>query len=136
MCYSHSFNIPKVTILKPLYDRTLYMGCDYYIDKNLYIYFNNDPRFSCINLSHEKGYYWWYDGIDEDDDGFQEEVEEYRRKDLEPRMQPILLYAKNQFRKVSFEIKYKKIIDYNLVSFNRGWKDIYKIVKVEERYPR
>jgi len=33
------------------------IGCDYYIDKDLYIYDNNDKIFSYINLDSKKGYY-------------------------------------------------------------------------------
>ena len=36
----------------------IYMGCDYYIDKNLYIYDKSDTVLSYINLEKQKCYFW------------------------------------------------------------------------------
>ena len=45
----------------------IYMGCDYYIDKNLYIYDKSDTVLSYINLEKQKCYFWEYDDDDDDD---------------------------------------------------------------------
>ena len=51
-------------------------------------------------------------------------------------MKPIVIYSNNTFHKLSFENKYKKIIDYDLNLYNKTWNDINKIIKVGNRYKR
>ena len=114
----------------------LNMGCDYYIDKYLHIYYYNDIIFSYINLKHEKGYYWFVSLLDEDEDGYEEEYIQYKKNKLEPVMEPIVIYSNNTFNKLSFENKYKEIIQYELNLFNKTWNDINKIIKIENRYER
>jgi hypothetical protein len=112
------------------------MGCDYYIDKELHIYDCSDVVLSYVRLEHERGYYWFSSTLDEDEDGYETEFERYRQESLTPRMKPIVIYSKNAFRKVSFENKYKQLIDDELDSLNKTFDDVSRIVKIENRYER
>jgi hypothetical protein len=50
----------------------LNMGCDYYIDKDLHIYDHN------INIQQEKGYYYFFSLLDEDEDDYANEFDQYK----------------------------------------------------------
>jgi hypothetical protein len=112
------------------------MGCDYYIDKDLHIYDYNNIVFSHINVHHERGYYWFSPSLDEDEDGYENEFSEYQKRMLEPMMKPIVIYSKNAFNKLSFEEKYKNIVECELKLHNKTWNDVNKIIKIEHRYER
>jgi hypothetical protein len=114
----------------------LNMGCDYYIDKNLDVYDYNDNLISYINLEHERGYYWFTSLLDEDEDGYDEELTQYIKNTLEPSMKPIVIYSNNFFNKLSFENKYKKIVENELMLLNKTWYHVSKIIKTENRYER
>lgn len=49
-------------------------------------------------------------------------------------MKPILIYSNNSFNKLSFENKYKKIIEDEIKLCNKTWNDISIILKVENLY--
>jgi hypothetical protein len=66
------------------------MSCDYYIDKDLHVYDYNNTIFSYINLEHERGYYWFISLLDEDEDGYDNELSQYIKNKLEPNMKPIV----------------------------------------------
>lgn len=100
------------------------MGCDYYIDKNLYIYYKNNSNITFILLEHDQGYF--YDKDDDDDD---------YKEQLKPRMKPVSIYLNDAFCKPHFEEKYKSLILQHL-PIDKVWKDIFKIVKKESRYER
>jgi hypothetical protein len=112
------------------------MGCDYYIDKDLHIYDYNDIIISYINVGHERGYYWFSSVLDEDEDGYDTELAQYIEHTLEPTMKPILIYSNNTFNKLSFENKYKKMIEEQIKIFNKTLNDVSKIIKIENRYER
>jgi len=112
------------------------MGCDYYIYKDLEIYDYNDIIFSYINLERERGYYWFGSLLDEDEDGYDEELTKYIKQKLEPSMKPVVIYSNNTFNKVSFENKYKKIVENELKILNKSWNDVNKIIKIENRIER
>ena len=117
----------------------LNMGCDYYIDKDLDIYDYNNVIFSSINISKERGYYWFVSTLDEDEDGYDKEyVEyvEYKENILQPHIEPILIFSNKTFNKLSFENKYKKIVENELQIYNKTWNDVNKIIKIENRYER
>jgi hypothetical protein len=118
------------------YKNKLNMGCDYYIDKNLYIYDYNNIILSYINLEHERGYYWFYSLLDEDEDGYDKELTSYIKDTLEPSMKPIVIYSNNNFNKLSFQNKYKKLIENDLELVNKTLNDVNKIIKIEKRYER
>jgi hypothetical protein len=112
------------------------MGCDYYIDKDLQIYYYDDGEVSYINLEREKSYYWFISTLDEDEDGYDDEFAEYIKQTLEPSMKPIVIYSNNTFHKLSFENKYKQMIECDINRFNKTLNDVEKIIKVENRYQR
>ena len=114
----------------------LNMGCDYYIDKDLHIYDYNNIEISYINIEHERGYYWFISTLDEDEDGYDDKVAQYKKQALEPTMKPIVIYSNNTFNKLSFENKYKEMIEIEIKRFNKTLNDIDKIIKVENRYER
>jgi hypothetical protein len=136
----NSFTLTNKNIYTTFFSRNLIykinMGCDYYIDKNLNIYDHNNKIFSFINLEHEKGYYWFSSILDEDEEGYDIELSRYIKTTLEPSMKPIVIYSNNSFNKLSYENKYKKLIDYDLNLYNKTWNDINRIVKIENRYER
>ena len=119
----------------PRYRNKLNMGCDYYIDKNLHIYDYNDREISYINVERERGY-WSISSLDEDEDGYAEEIIQYKKQHLEPSMTPIVIYSNNKFNKLSSENKYKKIIETEIEIFNKTLNDVYKIIKIENRHER
>jgi hypothetical protein len=112
------------------------MGCDFYIDKDLHIIDNNNREISYINVEHEKGYYWFISILDEDEDGYNEQLAQYKKQTLEPNMKPIVIYSNNIFNKLSYENKYKKIIETRINRFNLTLNDVKKIIKIETRYER
>lgn len=105
------------------------MGCDYYIVKALYIYYNN--KYLDIELSREKGYYY-YD-FDSDDEDYDTKINEYIRKHLTPNMKPIILYNDNNFIQESYKQKYKNMILDEIKKYNIEWSEITQIKKIEYR---
>lgn len=110
------------------------MGCDYYIDKDIIIYFQDNSRHS-ITIEHGRGYF--YDpNIDEYAADYEEICNQYTKTQLEPRMKPIVLYKDHSFCNNAFETKYKNLIDHELLQIGKQWIYIHKIMKVESRYER
>ena len=103
------------------------MGCDYYIDKHLWIYDNDNIVITSICLAHDRGYF--YDNDDDDDS------EKSIQEQLKPSMKPMLIYENNVFCKPAFESKYKSLVLQHLPK-DKTWEDISKIVKRESRYER
>jgi len=110
------------------------MGCDYYIDKDLILFFHNDFRRN-INLEQDRGYFYEIN-IDSDEEDYERKQEESVKKQLTPQMKPILIYENNQFSKPVYEEKYKDLILHYLSKWDKTWTDIQKIVKSESRYER
>lgn len=112
------------------------MGCDYYIVKNIYIYFN-DTAISreCILLERNYGYFYDID-IDEEEDDYKGKYEQSIQEQLQPRMKPIILYIDHSFCNNVFEIKYKNMVETKLSKIGKTWIDIQKIMKIESRYER
>ena len=135
LCNSFVKQITPIFLSRYLRNK-LNMGCDYYIDKDLHIYDYNDIEISYINVEHERGYYWFISTLDEDEDGYDAEYAEYIKQKLEPIMKPIVIYSNNTFNKLSFENKYKQIIENEINIFNLTLNDVKKIIKVENRYER
>ena len=138
LCNSFTMTNKKIynNFISHNYICKLNMSCDYYIDKDLDVYDNNNIIFSYINLEHERGYYWFGSLLDEDEDGYDNELSQYIKNTLEPNMKPILIYSNNTFVKLSYENKYKKLIEDDLKLYKKTWNDIKKIIKVENRYER
>jgi len=108
------------------------MGCDYYIDKSLYIYDYHNITLSYINLEKNRGYYWY----DKDEDEPDYDFVAYIKETLEPSMDPIIIYTNNTFTKSSYEKKYEKLIEDELKTCDKTWNDVNQIIKKEERYER
>ena len=107
------------------------MGCDYYIVKVLHIYYN-DYDYLDIEFERDKRYYMCQ--YDEDEEDYEEKVSDYVKRTLTPEMNPILIYNNNSFQKLSYETKYKILIENEIKKYCKKWSDIVKIVKVEERH--
>ena len=109
------------------------MGCDYYIVKVLHIYYN-EIDYLDFELNRERGYYYYQ--FDKDEENYEDKVSEYINDILTPKIKPIMLYENNNFIQLSFETKYKTIVDNEINKNNMRWDHIHKIVKVEKRYER
>ena len=105
------------------------MGCDYYIQKVLRIYFEDD--YLCCIVGSERGYYM--DLYDEDEEDYELKVNEYTKECLTPKMEPIILYN-GSFNKSSYETKYKSIVENFMNDCGKKFSDITKIIKIEDRY--
>jgi hypothetical protein len=109
------------------------MGCDYYITKQLVIYF--DDVYSCsVVLETDRCYYSW--SYDEDEIDYEKKVSEYKKRVLTPVMNPIVIYEDHRFKTATLESKYKKLIEDELLERGKKWDEIVQIVKEEERYER
>ena len=106
------------------------MGCDYYIQKVLRIYFEDDD-YLCFVVETERGYYM--DIYDEDEEDYETKVNEYKKKCLTPDIEPIIIYN-GAFNKSASETKYKSIVENFMNDCGKKFSDITKIIKVEHRY--
>jgi hypothetical protein len=114
------------------------MGCDYYIDKDLHVYFHDEKMndYFLINLQHERGYFHDYP-YDPDEEDYEQNMNEMIKEQLKPQMKPIVLYTNNTFTKPHFENKYKRFVERKLnEDFYKKWDDVKEIIKVEVRYER
>lgn len=134
-CNSFSINKKYTPFITKKNNLKLNMGCDYYIDDSLYIFYSNDKELTYINLEKSKGYYTDYIFLDIED-APDYDYKTYKKETLEPSMKPIIIFMNNTFSKLSFENKYKELIDYELKICNKTWDNVNKIIKKEERYER
>jgi hypothetical protein len=112
------------------------MGCDYYICKVLYIYYNENGYIK-HEISREGRYYNYdEDHYDEDEDDYDMKINEYFQSVLIPRIKPIVIYENHLFNKPICKTKYKKVIENILRISDKKWSEIVKIMKVEERCER
>jgi len=111
------------------------MGCDYYIEKILYItLINGDILY--IKLSSEKGYFI-HDYLDEDEPGYEEKVQKLIEESLTPEMEPIIIFKKKQnYLNDLFYERYHSVIEQCIIRHNYSMEDILIIKKVEERNER
>lgn len=110
------------------------MGCDYYIIKELCIYYLHTKNISYITLSSDNGYFYYPD-LDEDHENYEKEYDKIIKNQLKPSMNPILVYKDNNFINTNLENKYKKLIEENFIN-KYTWNEVDKIIKVESRYER
>ena len=109
------------------------MGCDYYIDKNLIIHFN-DGDTEYILIERFRGY--WYDPpYDEDEIDYKQKADAWYNKHLTTDA-PILIYENNRFLNPSCETKYVYMIQSKLDKCNKNICDIIKIEKNSYGYKR
>jgi hypothetical protein len=111
------------------------MGCDYYIEKSLKIYYFNEKIYSSITLERDNGYYY-YPSIDEDDENYETIFAKTIEDQLRPTMEPIIIYEDSIFKNNKLDNKYKSMIERGLKKDKKEWKDIKKIMKVESRWER
>ena len=83
------------------------MGCDYYIQKLLLIYFS-DNEYLGMELEREKVYFGKIN-LDEDEDDYEQKYNEYIKDVLTPKMEPIIIYDNNSFNKLLSKEKYKTL---------------------------
>lgn len=95
------------------------MTHDYFICKELCIYFRKERNNFSITLERHHGYYFKNQSI---------------QNHLIPKIPPIVIYEYGKFKTVFVEKKYKAIIENELIMNNYSWLDIVKIVKEERRY--
>jgi len=118
----------------------LSMGCDYYIEHNLCIYYNDNTT-NCINLQRDRGYY--YDNYDsyiintQNQDAELSEWEKLKKYQLTPRIVPTVIYTNHSFTNTYVSNQYKEILEYEMINNDyKTWDDIKDIVIMEERYER
>uniref|UniRef100_A0A6C0HZ00 Uncharacterized protein n=1 Tax=viral metagenome TaxID=1070528 RepID=A0A6C0HZ00_9ZZZZ len=121
----------------------LKMGCDYYIEQNLWIQYK-DKSVNYINLCRERGYYYdiHYEDFDngllenyrDTSDSLWEKLKEYH---LRPKTEPVVIYANSTFTNVEYSHKYSEMLHYKILNHDcKTWDDINEIVVVEERFER
>ena len=104
------------------------MGCDYYIEKFLYITFKDIYDTNYITLERNSGYF--YDILlDEDDPKYNIEYTKMIDHCLSPSISPILIYENNQFINEKLEIKYKELIEISIKNKNKNLKIKIKFYK-------
>ena len=109
------------------------MGCDYYIEKGLRIYYN-DNNYLYVELDINRRYYNYQ--YDEDEEDYEKKVNAYIKDILTPLMEPIIIYNNNKFNTSILETKYKFIVENEIHNYGKLWCEITKIIKVELRYER
>jgi len=116
------------------------MGCDYYIEKNLYIYYTNEVLPFSLNLERDIGYYFEInddkvlDILDNDD--YIVKWKKLKKYHLEPRLNPVIIYSNNSFHDSYLAKKYKSMIEYEINYSYKKWNDIKEMIIVEERYEK
>jgi hypothetical protein len=121
-------------------NKKIMMGCDYYIEHNLWIHYKN-KCISYVNLYRERGYYYDYfddDGLlidcDNESDSLREKLKRYH---LRPRTEPITIYANNTFINAEYSQKYNAILEFEIINHDyKTWDDINEIILCEERTER
>ena len=133
----NSFKI--INYIKNKKHNTIYMGCDYYIETNLRIYYN-DNMCSYISLDRERGYYSNYDNFImkiRDEANNMSEWEKMKEYHLTPKAIPFLIYTNKSFVNEYLSNEYKKMIEFEIINNdNKNWDNIKDIVILEERYER
>ena len=120
----------------------IHMGCDYYIEQNLWIYYN-DNTCNCIQLSRKRGYYSDTDIYDKYimniniENSNLSEWEKIKQYHLTPIRIPILVYSNNTFSTIYLSNKYKEMLESEIINnYYKRWDDIKEIIILEERYER
>ena len=117
------------------------MGCDYYIETNLCIFYKDNTS-NYVNLIRDRGYF-----TDCDDfimnmeqrvslkNNKMTEWEKIKQFHLLPRTLPIIIYTNHSFTNNYLLNEYKEIIEFEMTNNDyTTWDDIKEIVILEERY--
>ena len=119
---SNSFNFIKYKS-----NSKIYMSCDYYIEQNLYIHYNDDSV-EYINLQR----YIINDDSNEDINLF-----DYTKIYNNRKLEPILIYSNHTFINEYLSNKYKHRLEFEMINNDyKTWNDIKEIILSEERYKR
>jgi hypothetical protein len=117
-------------------------GCDYYIEQNLYIYYN-DNKCNYINLYKDDAYYtdlYYDDNFNIDilnDAEYMLRLEKIKQYHLVPKKSPILIYSDHTIIDTYLLNKYKYRLESKIINNDyKTWRDVDKIVILEERYER
>ena len=97
------------------------MDYDFYICKELVIYFTKGRNDFMITLDKYHGFF---------------SNKDTKQNDLNPKIPPIVIYENGLFKTSFVAEKYKSLIEKELLYNNLHWRDIVKIVKEERRYER
>jgi hypothetical protein len=107
------------------------MWCDYYIEKKIYIYYNDNTSYF-ISVNKKRGYYT-------DDNDFimntniensnLTEWEKVKQYHLTPSITPLIIYNNHSFTNIYVSNEYKALLEYEMI-----YDDIKDIVILEERY--
>jgi hypothetical protein len=116
------------------------MRCDYYIQQNLIIHFN-DNSCGCIKLWRDRAYYSEIDifnhfMIDKNiENSNLTEWEKIKQYHLLPKSKPLIIYNNHTFTDADLSNQYKLMVEHrmNMYDSNR-WNDIKHIIISEERY--
>lgn len=121
---------------------TLFMWCDYYIEKRLYINYNDNSSY-CINLHRERAYYCdtdFYNVFNMDtniENSNLTEWEKIKKYHLTPKSNPIVIYTNHTFTDTDVSNQYKGILEFEMTNIHyKTWNDIKDILVLEKRYER
>ena len=120
----------------------VFMGCDYYIEQCLCIYYNDNTSYY-ISLDRERGYYSdtdIYDDfimISDIENSKLTEWEKNKQYHLTPKTKPFIIYNNHTFTNIDVSNKYKSMLEFEMINNEyKTWNDIKDIVILEERYER
>ena len=116
----------------------MFMGCDYYIDQRLCIFYNDKSRY-CINLKREKGYFTEYDDfiMNINSQSNLTKWGKIERHHLTPKAVPFVVYTNHSYINEYVADKYQAVIEYEMIhNIDRKWSDIKDIVLYEDRWER
>lgn len=118
------------------------MGCDYYIEQRLCIYYNDNTSY-CISLDRERGYYSDTDIYDDFimnsniENSNLTEWEKNKQYHLTPKTVPLIIYNNHTFINIYVSNQYKAMLEFEMINNDyKTWNDIKDIVILEERYEK
>jgi len=115
----------------------LFIGCDYYIEKRLCIFYN-DKSCYCMNLKREIGYYTEHEDfimkINTRNRNLTE-WEKIQKHHLRPKESTLIIYTNRSYINEYVEKKYQPMVEFEMIhNIDQNWCDIKDIVLYEQRY--
>lgn len=107
-------------------NQNAFIGCDYYIEKRLCIFYN-DNSYYCMNLQRERGYYDFMDSNLTQP----EKIQKY----LTPNSTQTV-YTNHKYINVHEENKYQAMVEYEMIHMDKNWDNVKNITVYEMRYER
>ena len=104
----------------------LFVGCDYYIEQRLCIFYNDNSCY-CMNVRRERGYYG---------DGAQSNLTELEKiRHLTPNASQFIIYTNHSYINENVSNKYEAMVEFEMIhNIEQKWDDIKEIVVYEQRY--